>query len=57
MSNNNYYVVATEHAKDGYGMVTPSAYRREKWTCKIAFEGTFEECQKEKRKLINISKS
>lgn len=56
-----YYILKMEKAKDGLGIVTEARYTRvdgkeDKWSTKIEFEGSFEDCVAEKRKMINRSK-
>lgn len=56
-----YYVLKMELAKDGYGIASAARYatpegKEKKWSTPILFEGTFEECLKEKAKIIRSSK-
>jgi len=56
-----HYILKMEKAKDGLGIVTANRYatidgKEKRWSAKIEFEGTFEECLVEKRKMINRSK-
>lgn len=52
-----HYILKMEKAKDGLGIVTASRYatidgKEKRWSAKIEFEGTFEECYAEKKKMI-----
>lgn len=56
-----HYILKMEKAKGGLGIVTADRYatidgKEKKWSAKIEFEGTFEECVAQKKIMTYVVK-